>query len=161
MDNEIKTSGNSTSSIRIFGNVIVAIGVVILLFSQFMETTVAPDYANLDIESIKNLPEKVVNFDLIAQKLNFLILGGILILIGLKLSLISNETIETQKEQTNLLKIISEKIQRNTNVTIEGQNENNKDSSKSILDRNLCPVCQTPIHKNDKNCSNCGIVVRE
>ena len=69
MDNEIKTSSKSASSIRILGNVIVAIGVVILLFSQFMETNVAPDYANLDIESIKNLPEKVVNFDLIAQKL--------------------------------------------------------------------------------------------
>ena len=59
MDSEIKTSSNSASSIRIFGNIIVAIGIVILLFSQFMETTVAPDYANLDVESIKNLPEKI------------------------------------------------------------------------------------------------------
>jgi hypothetical protein len=100
MNNEIKTSSHSASSIRIFGNIIVVIGVVILLFSQFMETSVPPDYANLDIEIIKNLPEKVLNFDLVAQKLNYLILGGMLIVIGLKLSLISDKKFSEIK-QTN------------------------------------------------------------
>ena len=100
MDNEIKTSINSASSIRIFGNIIVVIGVVILFFSQFMETSIAPDYANLDIETIQNLPEKVLNFDLVAQKLNYLILGGMLIVIGLKLSLISDKKFSEIK-QTN------------------------------------------------------------
>ena len=104
MDNEIKTNSHSASSIRIFGNIIVIFGVITLFFSQSMETSVAPDYAILGIEAIKNLPEKIVNFDLIAQKLNYLILGGILIIIGLKLSLISNKTISEIKQKNNFKK---------------------------------------------------------
>lgn len=100
MDNEIKTSNNSARSIRIIGNIIVIIGITFLLFSQFMETSVAPDYANLDIEVAQHLPEKVVNFELIAYKLNYLILGGMLIAIGLKLSLISNKTISEIKQES-------------------------------------------------------------
>jgi hypothetical protein len=108
MDNGIKTSSHSASSIRIFGNIIVAIGVIILLYSQFMETSVAPDYANIDIETARNLPERIVNFELIAYKLNYLILGGMLIAIGLKLSLISNQTISEIKEESIRTKPINE-----------------------------------------------------
>lgn len=72
-----------------------------------------------------------------------------------------DEMIENQKEQIKLLKSISEKIQKNTNITFQGQNENNPDSSKFLLDRNVCPVCQNPIHKFDKKCTNCGLVIFE
>ena len=108
MDNEIKTSNNSARSIRIIGNIIVIIGIAILLFSQFMETSVSPDYANIDIETARNLPEKIVNFELIAYKLNYLILGGMLIAIGLKLSLISNKTISEIKQESISTKPINE-----------------------------------------------------
>jgi hypothetical protein len=100
MDNEIKTSDNSGGSIRLIGNMILIAGIVVVLISQFMATSVAPDYANIDIETAQYLPEKVVNFELIANKINFLILGGLLIIIGLKLSLISNKTISDIKQQS-------------------------------------------------------------
>jgi uncharacterized membrane protein len=112
MNNEIKTSNNSARSIRIIGNIVVAIGVIILLYSQFMETSVAPDYANIDIETARSLPERIVNFELIAYKLNYLILGGLLIAIGLKLSLISNKTISEIKQESISTKPINEEIIR-------------------------------------------------
>ena len=100
MNNEINNN-NSAKGIRLVGNILVAIGIIFILVSQFMEITVEPDYANLDVEAIKSSPEKVINFGLIAYKINYLILGGMLVLIGLKLSLISNKTISNLKSQPN------------------------------------------------------------
>lgn len=72
-----------------------------------------------------------------------------------------DEIIEIQKEQNKLLKIISEKIQINTNIIIEEQNLNVPKSSKFFLDPNFCPACQNPIHKSDKKCTSCGLIIIE
>ena len=72
-----------------------------------------------------------------------------------------DELIETQKEQAKLLKIISEKIQRNTNVTFETQNSEKLNSPKFTFDKNVCPACQNPLYEFDKKCSNCGLVITE
>lgn len=47
-----------------------------------------------------------------------------------------NEIIRIQKEQIKLLQIISEKIQRNTNVTFEKPIDNNSETSDLLLDHN-------------------------
>ncbi|MFI0491379.1 hypothetical protein [Flavobacterium sp.] len=85
--------------IRLIGRIILIFGVVLLVISQVMETTVAPDYANIDTEVAINLPEKVPNIELIANKINLTLLGGFLIVIGLQLLLVSNNTISEIKEQ--------------------------------------------------------------
>ena len=72
-----------------------------------------------------------------------------------------DEIIKMQKEQTRLLKIISEKIQRNTNVTFETQNSEKLDSSKFTFDKNVCPACKNPLYEFDKKCTNCGLVISE
>jgi hypothetical protein len=72
-----------------------------------------------------------------------------------------DEIIEIQKEQTKLLKKISENIHTNRSISVEEQNANIADTSRVLFDPNVCPVCQNPIHKFDKNCSNCGLTVKE
>ena len=64
-----------------------------------MEITVAPDYANLDIDVAQHLPEKIPNIELIANKTNYTLLGGLLIIVGLQLSLVSNKILLEIKEQ--------------------------------------------------------------
>lgn len=95
----------------------------------------------------------------------FILLISIVILIGnvyfTRWVFRIDEIIETQKEQTKLLKIISEKIQRNTNVTFETQNSEKSDSSKFAFDKNVCPACQNPLYEFDKKCTNCGLVITE
>ena len=100
MDNEIKPSENTGGSIRLIGRLILILGIILLVISQFMEITVEPDYSNINIDASQNFPEKVVNLGLIANKINLLILGGLLILIGLKLSLVTNKTILGIKKQS-------------------------------------------------------------
>ena len=72
-----------------------------------------------------------------------------------------DEIIETQKEQTKLLKIIADKIQTNTNITFEKSIKNDTSKSNFSFDKNVCPVCQKPISEFDKKCTNCGIVISE
>ena len=72
-----------------------------------------------------------------------------------------DEIIEIQKEQAKLLKKISENIHTNRSISVEEQNANTPDTSRVLFDPNICPVCQNPIHKFDKNCSNCGLTVKE
>lgn len=72
-----------------------------------------------------------------------------------------DEIIEIQREQSKLLKIISENIQNNINPAIEEKNINVQKTSKFLLDLNFCPACQKTIHKSDKKCTNCGLVIFE
>lgn len=87
-----------------------------------------------------------------------------------------DEIIEIQKEQTRLLKVISEKIQKLTNTEIEHLNNLKKNdstenenpleqyrlkSSKIFENKNICPACQNPIQEHDTKCSNCGLIIRE
>lgn len=85
--------------IRVTGNIILITGIVLLLKSQLMEITLAPDYANIDIEVAQRLPEKIANIELIANKTNYTLLSGFLIIVGLQLSLVSNKIISEMKEQ--------------------------------------------------------------
>lgn len=87
-----------------------------------------------------------------------------------------DELIETQKEQSKLLKIISEKIQKLTNSEIEQLNNLKKNdsienknpleqyrvkSSKIFENKDYCPACQNPLYEFDKKCTNCGLVITE
>lgn len=88
-----------SKEIRLIGNIILIAGIIVLLRSQLMEITVAPDYANLDIDVAQHLPEKIPNIELIANKTNYTLLGGLLIIVGLQLSLVSNKILLEIKEQ--------------------------------------------------------------
>ncbi|HSD08037.1 hypothetical protein [Flavobacterium sp.] len=99
MNNEIKTSDNTAGSLRLIGFLILIIGIILLFISQVMEITVEPDYANIDVNVAQHLPEKVANIELIANKTNFTLLGGFLMIFGMQLSLVSNKIISEIKEQ--------------------------------------------------------------
>ena len=85
-----------------------------------------------------------------------------------------DKIIQNQKEQNKLLKNISENLQRQKNVEIEKQNDYKKTtlnsidkhvvdtkSTKIMDDENYCPACKNPIQKNEKECSNCGLILKE
>lgn len=88
-----------STDIRLIGNIILIVGIIILLKSQLMGITVEPDYANIDIDVAQHLPEKIPNIELIADKTNLTVLGAFLIIIGLQLSLVSNKIISEINEQ--------------------------------------------------------------
>lgn len=81
------------NNLRLFGKIILTIGAIVLCWSQFMEIAVEPDYANLEIEAIRNLPEKVINLDLVANKINYTIIGSLLIIVGIQLILAQSKSI--------------------------------------------------------------------
>ena len=93
MSNEIKTSENIAGSIRFIGSLIVIGGIILLGFSQIMETNIEPNAENINVETLMELPKKI------ADKTNFTLLGGLLTIVGLQLSLVSNQIISDIKEQ--------------------------------------------------------------
>jgi hypothetical protein len=93
MSNEIKTSENIAGSIRFIGSLIVIGGIFLLGISQIMETSIEPNAENINVETLMELPKKI------ADKTNFTLLGGLLTIIGLQLSLVSNQTISDINEQ--------------------------------------------------------------
>jgi hypothetical protein len=88
-----------SKKIRLMGNFILIAGVIILFRSQIMEIAVEPDYANIDIDTSIQLPERVINLELISNKINYTLLGGLLIIVGMQLSLVSNKILLEIKEQ--------------------------------------------------------------
>ena len=93
MSNETKNTNNIASSIRLIGSLILIGGIAILAFSQLMEISVNPNSENVNVETLMELPKKI------ADKTNFTLLGGLLIIVGLQLSLISNQIISDITEQ--------------------------------------------------------------
>lgn len=93
MNNEIKTSENIAGSIRLIGSLILIVGIILLGISQIMEIKVEPNAENINIENLMDLPKKI------ADKTNFTLLGGLLVIVGLQLSLISNKIISDITEQ--------------------------------------------------------------
>ena len=93
MSNETKNTNNVASSIRLIGSLILIGGIAILAFSQLMEISVNPNSENVNIETLMEFPKKI------ADKTNFTLLGGLLIIVGLQLSLISNQIISDITEQ--------------------------------------------------------------
>lgn len=86
--------------IRLIGNAILISGVIVLFRSQVIEISVAPDYANIDIDTSIQLPERVMNLELIANKINYTILGSLLIIVGLQLSLAQNKITSGKSKET-------------------------------------------------------------
>lgn len=93
MNNEIKTNNDAAGYIRLIGNVTLIAGIVFLIKSQLMETTIENNPENINVETLMELPK------FIADKTNFTLLGGFLIIIGLQLSLVSNKIISDIIEQ--------------------------------------------------------------
>lgn len=85
------------NNMSFFGKIILILGAIVFCRSQFMEIAVEPDYANLDIEAIRNLPQKVINLDLVANKLNYTIIGSLLIIVGLQLILAQSKRISVKE----------------------------------------------------------------
>lgn len=93
MSDEIKTSENAAGSIRLIGSLILIGGIIILGISQIMEIKVEPKAENINVETLMELPKKI------ADKTNFTLLGGLLTIVGLQLSLVSNQIISDIIEQ--------------------------------------------------------------
>lgn len=93
MSNEIKTSENIAGSIRMIGSFILIGGIILLGISQIVEIKVEQNAENVNVETLMELPKKI------ADKSNFTLLGGLLIIVGLQLSLVSNQIISDIKEQ--------------------------------------------------------------
>lgn len=93
MSDEINTSENIAGSIRLIGSFILIGGIILLGISQIMEIKVEPNAENINIETLMELPKKI------ADKTNFTLLGGLLTIVGLQLSLVSNQIISDIKEQ--------------------------------------------------------------
>ncbi len=93
MSDELKTSENVAGSIRLIGSLILIGGIILLGISQIMEVKVEPNAENINIETLMELPKKI------ADKTNFTLLGGLLTIVGLQFSLVSNQIISDIKEQ--------------------------------------------------------------
>jgi hypothetical protein len=93
MSDEIKTSENIAGSIRLIGSLILIGGIILLGISQIMEINVEPNAKNINVETLMELPKKI------ADKTNFTLLGGLLTIVGLQLSLVSNQIVSDIKEQ--------------------------------------------------------------
>ena len=93
MSDEVKTSENVANSIRLIGSLILICGIILLGISQIMEIKVEPNAENINVETLMELPKKI------ADKTNFTLLGGLLTIVGLQLSLVSNQIISDIKEQ--------------------------------------------------------------
>ena len=93
MNNDVKTSDNIAGLVRLVGSLILLVGIALLGISQFMVINIEPNSENMNIESIIELPKKI------ADKTNFTLLGGLMIIVGLQLTLISNSVISEIKEQ--------------------------------------------------------------
>ena len=93
MSDELKTSENVAGSIRLIGSLILIGGIILLGISQIMEVKVEPNAENINIETLMELPKKI------ADKTNFTLLGGLLTIVGLQLSLVSNQIVSDIKEQ--------------------------------------------------------------
>lgn len=93
MSDEIKTSENVAGSIRLIGSLILIGGIILLGISQIMKINVEPNAENINVETLMELPKKI------ADKTNFTLLGGLLTIVGLQLSLVSNQIISDIKEQ--------------------------------------------------------------
>jgi hypothetical protein len=93
MSDEINTSENIAGSIRLIGSFILIGGIILLGISQIMEIKVEPNAENINVETLMELPKKI------ADKTNFTLLGGLLTIVGLQLSLVSNQIVSDIKEQ--------------------------------------------------------------
>jgi hypothetical protein len=93
MSDEINTSENIAGSIRLIGSFILIGGIILLGISQIMEIKVEPNTENINVETLMELPKKI------ADKTNFTLLGGLLTIVGLQLSLVSNQIVSDIKEQ--------------------------------------------------------------
>ena len=92
MDNEIKTTVGSADSVRVFGRLILAAGIVFIAIAQL--TDISVNYTeDFDPKTLLELPKKI------ADKTNFTLLGGLLTIVGLQFSLVSNQIISDIKEQ--------------------------------------------------------------
>ena len=92
MDNEIKITDSSADSVRVVGRLILIAGIILLTIAQLTDISVN-NSENIDAKTLLELPKKI------ADKTNFTLLGGLLIIIGLQLSLVSNQVITEIKEQ--------------------------------------------------------------
>ncbi|MEC4050530.1 hypothetical protein OX284_013905 [Flavobacterium sp. SUN046] len=93
MNTEIKSSSNTAGAIRLIGSLIIIVGLIFLALSQLMETTIESKSENIDIETLIQLPKKI------ADKTNYSLLGGFLIIIGLQMAFVSNQIISDISEQ--------------------------------------------------------------
>ncbi|WP_291098173.1 MULTISPECIES: hypothetical protein [unclassified Flavobacterium] len=92
MSNEIKITDSSADSVRLVGRLVLIAGIILLIISQVMEVSI-DDYENIDAKTLLEIPKKI------ADKTNFTLLGGLLTIVGLQLSLVSNQVITEIKEQ--------------------------------------------------------------
>lgn len=92
MDNEIKTTAGSADTVRLVGRLTLIAGIILLIISQVIEVSI-DDYQNINAETLLEIPKKI------AYKTNFTLFGGLLTIVGLQLSLVSNQVITEIKEQ--------------------------------------------------------------
>ena len=93
MNKQKQHTDNTAGSIRLIGSLVLISGIVLLIMSQLIEVSVTANSENVNVETLIELPKKI------ADKTNFTLLGGFLIIIGLQLSLVSNKIISEIKEQ--------------------------------------------------------------
>ncbi len=93
MNSEIKENNNTAGTIRLIGSFILIVGLIFLVFSQLMETAIENKSENIDIETLIQLPKNIAN------KTNYTLLGGLFIVVGLQLSLVSNQIITDISKQ--------------------------------------------------------------
>jgi hypothetical protein len=92
MNSEIKKSDNVAGSIRLIGSLVLLIGIILFGISQINEISVT-EYREIDAKILLELPKKI------ADKTNYTLLGGLLIIVGLQLSLVSNQIVSDITEQ--------------------------------------------------------------
>ena len=92
MNNEIEKNDRIASSIRLIGILILIAGIIFLFKSQLIEIS-SNNSENIDAKTLLELPKQI------ADKTNFTLLGGVLIIVGLQLTLASNRIFSDIKEQ--------------------------------------------------------------
>ena len=99
MNNEIKKTDEIASTIRLIGSIILIGGIILVGISQLMETTSPNYFPNENDNALQILTDNLNNIKLNAEKTKITILGGFLVVIGLQISLVSNQVVKEIIEQ--------------------------------------------------------------
>lgn len=169
------------TNMKYLGHLTFSAGLLLLIYAFTMDISVAVDYVN---GNEFGLPERVNNLGLMADRQNYMILGGVLAVLGFIAGFASDKKSENESAEKVCPKC-AEKVKKEALVCryCSYSFEENKDGEEKFeVDENLlhtlknintlkkektvpkieyknCPACNTPIQEGEKECSDCGLVL--
>lgn len=150
----------------ILGGLLVVIGMGLLYLGLSMDTSLEVSYPEISTSLNIDLPERVNNLGLMQEKQNYLMFGGICFILGLVLVYAFPNSKSEENEGVKKCPKCAENIKKEAEICrycshsfVEKENINTKNENN--IDYRFCPACKNPILINEKECSDCGLIIIE